>query len=188
MASRLVAEPFDSSRHKREGFSCGVEGIDNYFHKTANKFAKADLVRFYVIAEPDGAVIGFHTVNVHSVAYADLPGGSLRTQPRHGAIPAAYISMIGRDRRHRGKGYGGDLLVDALKRIVRAADEIGIAVVMLDVFDCGDPERTGRRKALYEGFGFTPLPSNEFRMFLPLAAVRKLLAREAADGDTARQG
>ena len=187
MAPRPVIEPFDSSRHKRKGFSCGVEGIDNYFHKTANKFAKAGLIRFYVMAEPDGTAIGFHTVNAHSVAYADLPSGSVRTQPNHGNIPAAYISMIGRDLSHRGKGYGGDLLADALKRIARAADEIGIAVVMLDVFDCGDAERTGRRKALYSGFGFRPLPSNELRMFLPLATARALLMEEAAR-DAAGQG
>ena len=188
MAPRPVIEPFDSGRHKRKGFSCGVEGIDNYFHNTANKFAKAGLIRFYVTADPGGAVIGFHTVNAHSVAYADLPGGSVRTQPNHGNIPAAYISMIGRDQRYRGKGYGSDLLVDALKRIARAADEIGIAVVMLDVFDCGNAERTGRRKALYSGFGFKPLPSNERRMFLPLTVVRALLMEEAAKENAAGQG
>ena len=181
-------EPFDSDKHDRENFSCGIGQIDNYFRRTANKFAKADNVRLYVMTEPEGTVIGFHAINAHSVSYEALPKKYSRTRPSHGDIPAAYISMIGRDRRYHGKGYGSDLLVDALKRIARAADEIGIAVVMLDVFDCGDPERTGRRKALYEGFGFRPLPCNEFRMFLPLTTVRDLLAREAAEGDTARQG
>ena len=188
MAPRPVIEPFDSSKHKREGFSCGVEGIDNYFYKTANKFAKADLVRFYVMAEPGGAVIGFHTVNAHSVAYEDLPGGSVRTQPRHGNIPAAYISMIGRHVNHRGKRYGSDLLVDALERIARAAAAIGIAVVVLDVFDCGDPEKVERRKALYASFGFAPLPSNDLRMFLPLKTVRALLARKMSEGEVAGNG
>jgi hypothetical protein len=43
--------------------------------------------------------------------------------------------------------------MDALTRIARASEAIGIAVVMLDVFDCGDPERVERRKAMYQGFG-----------------------------------
>jgi hypothetical protein len=34
-------EPFDPERHDRSGFSCGVEAVDNYFKKTANKLAKA---------------------------------------------------------------------------------------------------------------------------------------------------
>lgn len=181
-------EPFDSGKHDRENFSCGIRQIDNYFRRTANKLAKADNIRLYVMTEPDGTVIGFHAVNAHAVSYEELPKKYGRTRPRHGNIPAAYISMIGRDLRYRGKGYGGDLLADALKRIARAADEIGIAVVMLDVFDCGDAERTGRRKALYSGFGFKPLPSNELRMFLPLTVVRALLMEEAAKEDAAGQG
>ena len=56
-----------------------------------------------------------------------------------------------------------------------------IAVVMLDVLDCGDPERVAQRKALYEAYGFMALPSNPLRMFLPLATVRMLLADEAGD-------
>lgn len=181
-------EPFDSDKHNRKNFSCGIRQIDNYFQRTANKLAKADNVRLYVMTEPNGTVIGFHAINAHAVSYEELPKKYGRTRPSHGDIPAAYISMIGRDRRYRGEGYGSDLLVDALKRIARAADEIGIAVVMLDVFDCGDTERTGRRKALYAGFGFRPLPCNEFRMFLSLATVRELLAQQKAEGDTARQG
>lgn len=171
----FVIEPFDPEKHDRTAFSCGIEQVDNYFRKTANKLAKAGNVRLYVMAVPDGGVIGFYAINAHGVHYEDLPSKFARTRTAHGSIPAAYISMIGRDRRFRGEGYGGDLLVDALKRIARAADEIGIAVVMMDVLDCGDPDRVARRQALYAGFGFMPLPSNPRRLFLPLATVRKLL-------------
>nr|WP_296748892.1 GNAT family N-acetyltransferase [Thioalkalivibrio sp.] len=102
-------------------------------------------------------MIGFYSINAHAVGYEDLPPGYARTRPAHGSIPAAFIAMIGRDQRYRNQGFGSDLLVDALTRIARASDAIGISVVMLDVFDCGDPERVRRRKALYEGFGFMPM-------------------------------
>lgn len=46
---------------------------------------------------------------------------------------------------------------------------------MLDVLDDGDERRVARRKSLYEGYGFAPLPSNPLRLFLPLAAVRYLI-------------
>ncbi|MEZ5823186.1 MAG: GNAT family N-acetyltransferase [Geminicoccaceae bacterium] len=171
-----ILEPFDPDKHDRTAFSCGIEQVDNYFRKTAGKLARADNVRLYVMVASDGALIGFYSINAHAVDYAELPKKFARTRPAHGNIPAAYISMIGRDQRFRGAGYGSDLLVDALRRIAQAADALGIAVVMLDVFDCGDPERVARRKALYEGFGFTPLASNPLRMFLPLATIRTLLA------------
>ena len=180
-ASQPVAytiEPFDPSRHDRAAFSCGVEQVDNYFQKTANKLAKADNVRLYVMVAPDATVIGFYALNAHSVHFTDLPAKFARSRPSHGNIPAAYISMIGRDQKFRGGGYGGDLLVDALRRIAVAADAIGVAVVMLDVLDCGDQDRVARRKALYESYGFQSLASNPLRMYLPVSTVRKLTAEE----------
>lgn len=175
-ASRFTIESFDPARHDRAGFSCGIEQVDNFFRKTANKLTKADNLRVFVMSDPEGNVIGFHALNAHAVDYADLPTPYARTRPGHGQIPAAYISMIGVDQRHQGHGYGGDLLVDSLTRIAHAADAIGIAVAMLDVLDCGDPDQVERRKRLYQGYGFIPLPSNPLRLFIPLATVRQLLA------------
>ena len=177
-AKTFIIEPFDPDTHDRTAFSCGVEQVDNYFQKTANKLAKADNVRLYVMTGLGGSLIGFYSINAHSVHYGELPKKFERTRPSHGNIPAAYISMIGRDQKFRGGGYGSDLLVDALRRIVQAADALGIAVVMLDVLDCGDPERVAARKALYEGFGFIPLPSNSLRLFMSITTVRKLITEE----------
>lgn len=176
---RHVIEPLDPDRHDRAAFSCGVEQVDNFFRKTANKLAQVDNLRVFVMSSPEGDLIGFHALNAHSVDYAGLPKKFARTRPGHGSIPAAYISMIGVDQRFAGNGYGGDLLVDALTRIARASEDLGIAVVMLDVLDCGDPERVEKRRRLYTGYGFAPLPSNPLRHFLPLAMVRRLLAEMA---------
>lgn len=95
--------------------------------------------------------------------------------PGHGAIPAAYLSMIGVDSKYAGRGYGGDLLADALTRIAAAAKSIGLALVLLDVLDDGNPELMARRKALYQSYGFVPLPSNPLRLFLPVETIRMLL-------------
>ena len=80
--------------------------------------------------------------------------------------------MIGVDTRYAGQGFGGDLLVDALRRILVAADAIGIAIVMLDVLDCGDPQRVERRLKLCRSYGFEALVSQPFRLFLPIGTVR----------------
>jgi len=167
-------ETFDPARHDRTGFSCGVVAVDKFFKKTANKLALAGNVRLYVMTSADDALIGFYAINAHAVDYRDLPKRFARSRPGHGSIPAAFITMIGRDRRYHGLGFGGDLLVDALGRIALAADSLGIAVALLDVLDCGDPERTARRKALYQSYGFQPLPSNRGRLFLPLKSIREL--------------
>ena len=164
MRSRpYVIEPFDPARHDRAGFSCGVAAVDNYFKKTANKLAESGNVRLFVMVSADQALIGFYAINAHAVE-------------GHGSIPAAFIAMIGRDVRFSGAGFGADLLVDALRRIAQAADSLGIAIALLDVLDCGDPHRTARRQVLYESYGFQPLSSNPNRLFLPLKAIRELIA------------
>ena len=131
----VIIELLDPERHDRDNFSCGVETVDNYFRKTANKLARAGNARVYVMTSEKGDVIGFYALNAHSVDFTELPSRYARTRPSHGAIPAAFISMIGVDQRYAGQGYGGDLLADALLRIAQAAERIGIAVVILDILD-----------------------------------------------------
>ena len=176
----VVIEHFDADRHDRTRFSCGVERVDNYFKKTANKLSKEDNIRLMVMTKGGKDVIGFYALNAHAVRFEDLPRKFARTRPSHDSIPAAYISMIGRDERHKGSCYGGDLLVDALRRIVVAAEQIGISVVMLDVLDCGEPGRTARRKALYESYGFQEHASVSLRMFLLISVAAQLMTEISA--------
>lgn len=136
--------------------------------------AKAGNVRVYVMLSPDGDLIGFYAINAHAVDYTDLPPRFAGTRPRHGSIPAAYLSMMGVDAQFAGQGYGKDLLMDALLRIHRLSQEIGTAVIVLDVLDCGDPGKVEKRRALYSKFGFVPLQTVPMRMYLPIATVGKL--------------
>lgn len=171
-----IIEPFDPDKHDRTAFSCGIEQVDNFFRKTANKLSKADNLRVWVMTDAEGGLIGFYATNAHSVDYQDLPAKYARNRPGHGQIPAAYISMIGVDQGFQGKGYGGDLLIDCLRRLAHASEALGVAVVMLDVLDCGTPEQVERRLELYKGYGFQALPGNPLRLFLPMATVKTLLA------------
>lgn len=170
----IIIEPLDPDRHDRAAFSCGIEQVDNFFRRTANKLTKAGNIRTFVMVGPEGELIGFYATNAHAIDYTELPKRFARTRPAHGSMPAAYISMIGVDSRSQGRGYGGDLLVDCLTRLAGAARVLGIAVVMLDVLDCGDPEKVAKRLALYTSYGFEPLASNSLRLFLPIATVRSL--------------
>lgn len=177
-AKPIVIEPLDPAKHDRAAFSCGIDQVDNFFRRTANKLAKASNVRTFVMVGPEGELIGFYATNAHAIDYTELPERFARTRPAHGSIPAAYIAMIGVDGRFQGRGYGGDLLVNCLARLAGAAEALGIAVVMLDVLDCGDPEKVARRLALYTSYGFEPLPSNGLRLFLPMTTVRMLTVQE----------
>lgn len=170
----LLFEPLDPARHDRAAFSCGVAQIDNFLQRTAGKLALAGNSRVFVLARGN-QIIGFYALNAHAIDYRELPARFARTRPGHGSIPVAYLSMIGVDRRYAGRGYGRGLLVNALRRIAMAADAIGVAMAILDVLDDGNAELVVRRKALYAGFGFEPLPANPLRLILPVDAIRSIL-------------
>ena len=172
----LTIEPFDPLKHDRTAFSCGVKQVDNFFQKTANKLSRANNVRVHVLTNENAAILGFYALNSHAVDYTDLPEKFAKTRPAHGSIPAAYISMIAVHEDYQKNGYGGHLLIDCLAKIEHASHQISIAVVMLDVLDCGNAELVQRRKVLYEGYGFQALPSNSLRMFLPAQSISQLLA------------
>lgn len=181
-AKPIAIEPLDPAKHDRAAFSCGTEQVDNFFRRTANKLTKVGNARTFVMVGPEGELIGFYATNAHAIDYTELPERFARNRPAHGSIPAAYISMIGVDSRSQGQGYGGDLLVDCLTRLASAANALGIAVVMLDVLDCSDPERVARRLALYTSYGFEPLPSNGLRLFLSMAQCGHSLQASRAAG------
>lgn len=173
--SANVIELLDPARHDRSTLTSGVAQVDNFLRQTAAKLARADNLQTFVMSDATGNLIGFYAINAHSIDYTMLPQRFARTRPEHGSIPAAYISMIGVDLRYQGRGHGSRLLLDALSRITEASQSLGIAVVLLDVLDCGDPTRVERRRALYLDFGFQSLPRQPLRLYLPMATVRRML-------------
>jgi len=82
--------------------------------------------------------------------------------------------MFGVDETYQGRGLGRVLLADALKRAARVSEEIGLAVVILDVLDDGDAEAVEKRYRFYEAFGFISFPSRRLRMFIPTATILQI--------------
>lgn len=46
---------------------------------------------------------------------------------------------------------------------------------MLDVLDCGDADKVGKRAEHYKGYGLALLLSQPLRLFLPIAALSGLV-------------
>ena len=173
---KISIEPLDPKRHDRAAFSCGTGRLDNFLKRTARKHQEGDFSRVWVATEggrPE--ILGFYALNAHSLEGDDLPADLTRNAPRHGDIPAVYLSMIAVDRRYQGQGLGRILLADALKRAAAAADQIGIKAVVLDVIEDGGPEAAEKRRAFYAAMGFQHLPSRPLRMFISIETIRKAL-------------
>ena len=79
----------------------------------------------YVAVADDGAVAGFYTLSSWTVLAKDFPAEITRKLPRSGVLPATLIGRLAVDRRHRGRGLGEFLLLDALKRSLAESERVG---------------------------------------------------------------
>ena len=175
---RFSTQAFDPNRHDRRGFSSGASRIDNFLKRTARKHQAGDFTRVWVACAPgERQVLGYYAINAHTVEAGKLPDSLRKGAPRHGAVPGAYLSMVGVDQSVQGRGLGRALVVDALGRIETASRTVGIKAVVLDVIEDGGADAFLRRLRFYERLGFVPFPSRPSRMFIAISTVRAALDR-----------
>lgn len=177
MPSPVVIEPLDKAKHDRAAFSSGVPQVDRYLKETASRLMKGGTVKVFVIVEPQRSpdeILGFYSINAHSVQGRDLPKRYQRFALADGKLPAAFIGMIGVAEAVQGQGIGSRLLIDALNGAYLASQRVGTAMVILDILDCGNSQAVARRQRLYASFGFQSLPSQPLRMFLPMGTIAEL--------------
>ena len=74
-------------------------------------------------------------------------------------IPAILLGQLAVDTHYQGRGLGSDLVVDAGKRALAAADLIGARAVIVQALD-------DRARAFYEQFGFRQFSEREPLMLL----------------------
>lgn len=85
-------------------------------------------------------------------------------------IPAVRLARLAVDGRHQRQGLGAALLADAMRRAVRAADEVGIRAVLVDALD-------DDAAAFYRRFGFHSLTDDGLTLMATVAELRGALAR-----------
>jgi GNAT superfamily N-acetyltransferase len=168
--ARLRIEPLDRQIHDRAAFHSGVDRVDNFLQKTANRQQEEELTRVYVAClDREIEVVGYYALNSHSIDVTTLPEAMRKKLPRYPTISAIYLSVIGFSADHQGKGGGHFLLMDALRKCAEAADIIGAHFVVLDSLN----ERAAK---LYREIGFIDLPNHEPRMLLNMRVIRAAIA------------
>lgn len=152
-------------RHDRNSFESGAEALDRYLRSQAAQDARKNIAAPFVLARPDGAIIGYYTLSATAVRLSDLPQQTTRKLPKYPLVPATLLGRLAVDRRHRGKGHGRFLLADALFRSVRS--EIASFAVIVDAKD-----ENARR--FYERECFLPFPDRSMTLFRPMADIAEL--------------
>ena len=117
------------------------------FARQAPQDVRRRVARVFVAAsDPPGRIVGYYTPSAVSFEKGDLPAELARRLP-HYPVPAAVIGRLAVDLRSQGRGLGETMLLDAIRRISRASDTVGVYAIVVDALN----DRTG---AFYERYGF----------------------------------
>ena len=157
-----------SKGHDRKPFDCGVSELNEYLRRFARQNEAAGISQHFVALRSPGSpeVLGYYALSAGAVAFDNAPEDLRRRLPRY-PVPVAHLGRLAVDRSVVGRGLGEYLLMDALARTLRAADEIGIHAV--EVVSINDAARR-----FYLKYGFQPLVDDRHHLYLPMSTVKKL--------------
>ena len=165
--TRWTIEPFNSSIHKRDDFSCGYAELDAYIRQYASQDARKRVAQIFVVLfDKDPAIKGYYTVSAASFRKEELPAELAKRLP-HYPVPAAIIGRLAIDQTAQGQGLGEYLLMDVFSRIMQASHKIAIHAILADAKD-------EKAKAFYERYGFRSFVSHSLKRFISMTTVEQL--------------
>jgi ribosomal protein S18 acetylase RimI-like enzyme len=161
-----VIEPL-GRHHDRSSFSCGEPALDAYLQRQASQDVRRRVAKVFVAtgATPQ-RIAGYYSLSAAEFSKAELPAAEAKRLP-HYPVPAAVLGRLAVEQSHQGRGLGETLLMDAIRRTLRASEAIGVHAIVVDA-------KNDRAQAFYERYGFRGFTSTPRRLFLPLEAFEKL--------------
>lgn len=152
--------------HPVDVFTCGRAELDRFLIRYAFGNQQAGAAQTYLgLHGPD--VIGFYSLVVGEIAYADAPERLIKGLARH-PVPVMVLARLAVSNTWQGRGIGAGLLKDALQRTLQAADIGGIRAFVVHAKDM--PARQ-----FYERFGFVASPTDPLHLSRLLKDIRRSL-------------
>ena len=151
--------------HILENFDCGNDTLNQWLRDRVMKNETSGASRTYVVCYQNH-VIAFYTLATGAVVCRHAPGRIRRNMPD--PIPVMILGRLAVDLDWQKKGLGGDLLTDAAKRTLQAADIAGIRALVVHAL-------SEDAKQYYEQFGFQPSPTDPLDLMITLKDVQKNL-------------
>ncbi|CAN7634035.1 GNAT family N-acetyltransferase [Rhizobium sp. LjRoot258] len=156
-------------KHERKSFDCGDNNLNDFLHRYARQsHDQGGSKTFLAIDDANGSTIyGFYGLAPTSIDPAKVPERVTRGRARH-ELPGFRLTRLAVDKQHQGQGLGGQLLLAAGKRCLRAASEVGGAVMAIDA-------KNDRVAAWYKTYGALPLVEPPLALVIPLATMAEAL-------------
>ena len=162
--SLTAPEPL-AVQHDVTSFQSGVEALDTWLKRRAWKNQISGASRTFVVC--DGArVMGYYALASGAVAVEAAAGRFRRNMPD--PIPVVVLGRLAVARSLHGQGLGRALVQDAGRRVLQAADTIGIRGMLVHAL-------SDEAKTFYERVGFDPSPLDPMMLMVTLADLQAAL-------------
>ncbi len=162
-----VSHPEPLADHHNIGeFNSGEASLDDWLRRRARANQVSGASRTYVVCEGK-RVIGYYALASGAVTVDSEPGRFRRNMPD--PIPVAVLARLAVDHGRQGKGLGRALFRDAARRVVNAADTIGIRGIVVHAI-------SPAAKKFYLALGFDPSPREPMMLMVTLRDVRAALS------------
>lgn len=150
-------------------FDCGEAPLNEFLQRHARKsHEQGGAKTFVALSSADHKTIfGFYSLSPAAAGYARTPSVVKRGLGRHD-VPGFRLARLAVDRTLQGRGLGGQLLLAAGRRCLRAAAEVGGVMLIIDAKSDGVAK-------WYSRYGAVPLDDAPLTLMLPLATIEKAL-------------
>lgn len=138
-----------TTAHPVAAFTCGDESLDLWLKQRALRNQVSGASRVYVACD-DVRAVGYYALATGGLVSAEATGAVRRNMPN--PIPAMVLGRLAVDVEWQGRGFGADLLRDAVLRTMRVAGEVGVRVLLVHALN----DRAARFY-LRHGFEISPL-------------------------------
>jgi predicted N-acetyltransferase YhbS len=154
-------------QHDLSQFDCGShESLNLWLKKYALQNQANESARTYVVHRAS-SVVGYYSISAGSVAKDSATLRAKQGLANH-PVPIALLGRLAVHKSDQGIGLCSALLKDALIRIERAADILGIRAVLVHAID-------QHARAFYERFDFEACPDDDLHLMLLMKDLRKQL-------------
>lgn len=151
--------------HAVADFDCGVASLNIWLQRRAAANQVSGASRTFVACD-DGRVAGCYALASSAVAPAAAPGRFRRNMPD--PIPVVVLGRLAVARSHHGQGLGQALFQDAARRVVHAAEAIGIRGLLVHAL-------SEEAKAFYLRPGLEESPLEPMTLMATIADLRAAL-------------
>lgn len=165
-----LSAPVPLADHELDGFNCSEPSLNDWLKTRARDNAKTGASRIFVCCDGN-KVLAYYSISASSVLHTEVPGKVKRNMPT--PIPVVLLGRLAVDASLEGKGVGPSLFKDAAQRINQAADQIGIAAII--VHPISDKARTFWLKR-----GFVDCPGEKKMMVVTMKDIRAVIGTPPA--------